>query len=368
MRSLGRSFLAGLILLTALPTPSPAVGPGIIGCSIVPESWGAVQQGLDKLFFGACAIHDQCYRTCNPRGGPYVGYGYKAFCDTTFYANLGFVCNTWASVLSFPNLEWVNRDDFLDECLDYATYGYALVLSAGTYFFLEGQCNGYCNQWACGQLGLQYTWIQDQNCISICWPGIDRDNCEMRPWGYDCPPCPIGLDLKGNGFKLSGPNPSVYFDLDADGTLDHTSWTRVQTKDGFLVFDRNGNGIIDDGRELFGYTTPMMLSGSVARHGYEVLAEFDLAPLGGNGDGVVDAQDAVFEHLQVWLDGNRDGVTQEGELKSLPEVGVTAIGLSYYRADQEDQWGNVLRWWSPIYFEDGSASMSVDIFFQRLAE
>jgi hypothetical protein len=368
MRSFGHVLLAGLLLFTILPTSSDAQGPGVIGCSIVPGSWGIVQQGLDKLFFGACAIHDNCYRTCNPIGGPYVGLGYKASCDTVFGLNLAFACQTWASILSFPNIEWVNRDAFLDECLDYAAYGYAAVLSVGTYFFVEGQCNNYCNQWACGFFGMTYGFFQQQNCFANCWPGFDRDNCEMRPWGFECPPCPIGLDLQGNGFKLSGPNPPVYFDLDADGEADHTSWTRMQTKDGFLVFDRNRNGVIDDGRELFGNATPLMLSSSLANHGYEVLEEFDLPPLGGNGDGVIDAEDAVFEHLQVWLDENRDGVTQEGELKSLSEVGVSAISLSYYRADEEDQWGNVLRWWSPIYFEDGSASMSVDIFFERLPD
>ena len=359
-----RSIVAGLLVLSVIPTPSAAVGPGVIGCSIVPSSWGAVQQGLDQLFFGACAIHDACYRTCNPPNGPYVGYSHKAGCDTNLYIDLAFACNTWALALSFPNVEWVNRDEFLDECLDYAAYGYAAVLSVGTFPFLHSQCNLYCNRWACGQIGVLYGQIQNQNCSLNCWP----NDCELRPWGPDCPICPIGLDLQGNGFKLSGPNPAVYFDLDADGTLDHTSWTRVQTKDGLLVFDRNGNGLIDDGRELFGYAAPLMLSGAVAHHGYEVLQEFDLSPLGGNGDGVVDAHDALFEHLQVWLDENRDGLTQEGELKSLSDVGVAGIALSYYRDDREDQWGNVLRWWSPIYLEDGTTSLAVDVFFKRLAD
>lgn len=366
MRFSGHHLIVGLLLMTGSATPSVAQGPGVIGCSVVPSSWAAVQQGLDLLFFGACATHDACYRTCNPIGGPYLGYGYKATCDSVFALNLAFACETWSLILSFPNIEWVNREEFLDECLYYASYAYAGVLSVGTYSFLTGQCNQYCNAWACTQLGIQYGALQRFNCTGNCWPGILPDNCEERPWDPDCPPCPIGLDLQGNGFKLSGPNPPVYFDLDADGVPDHTSWTRMQTKDGFLVLDRNRNGMIDDGRELFGHATPLMLSASVAHHGYEVLEEFDLPPLGGNGDGVIDAEDTIFGYLQVWLDKNRDTVTQEGELKSLAEVGVVSISLAYYRADEEDQWGNVLRWWSPIYLDDGGASMSVDIFFERL--
>lgn len=368
MRSLAMYSLAIVLVFALSPTPSPAQGPGVIGCSIVPSSWGQVQEGLDQLFFGACARHDACYRACNPIGGPYVGYGYKANCDTVFAVDLATACETWSLLLSFPNIEWVDQDEFLDECLDYAAYGYGLVLSVGTFPFLEGQCTNYCNEWACGQLGLQFGTLERQACIANCWPGIDRDNCEMQPWGYDCPPCPVGIDLQGNGFKLTGPNPPIHFDLDADGDTDHTSWTRQETKDGFLVFDRNQNGKIDDGRELFGNAAPLMLSGSVARHGYEVLDEFDLPALGGNGDGFIDGEDGIFEHLQVWLDKNRDAETQDDELKSLDEIGISAISLSYYRAEEEDQWGNLFRWWSPIFFSDGTSSMSVDIFFEPLPD
>ena len=99
-----------------------------------------------------------------------------------------------------------------------------------------------------------------------------------------------------------------------------------------------------------------------------MLEEFDRAVLGGNEDGILDQRDGIFEHLQVWMDRNRDAVTQVGELYSLSEVGVTAISLSYFRDDQQDQWGNVFQWWSPIFLEDGSESMSVDVFFRRVPE
>jgi hypothetical protein len=341
--------------------PMPAFGQSM-GCTILVD-WAEVEEGLDTLFFGACTRHDQCYRTCNPEGGPFLGYGYKATCDTVFYGNLHFACNTWSLVLSFPNVRWVNREEFLDECVYYANYAYAAVLSVGTYFFLTQQCQR-CNVWACNQGGGVYSAA---SCMLLCG-GLNRDDCELRPWGYDCPPCPIGLDLQANGLKLTGPVPAVQFDLDADGTPDHTSWTRKETKDGWLVLDRDQNGRIDDGRELFGNATPLLLSTSLARHGYEVLEEFDRTVLGGNEDGVIDHHDGIFEHLQVWLDKNRDAVTQDGELVPLSELGVVAISLSYFHDEREDQWGNVFQWWSPIYFENGSESMSVDVFFNRLPE
>ena len=361
MRTLRFSTLVLLVLILLLPSPSFA--QGIYGCSIVPEGWALVQQGLDKIFFWACTRHDICYRDCNPIGGPYHGYGYKTTCDTSLYAEMLLACQTWSLTLSFPNIEWVNRDQFLNECSTYASYGYALVSTYGIVPYLQQQCL-HCNQWACNQGGGVY---DEFICMAWCG-GINRDDCTLRPWGYECPPCPVTLDLKGNGLKLSGPNPEVYFDLDADGTPNHTSWTRVETKDGFLVLDRNANGKIDDGREFFGTATPLLLSSDWARHGYEVLEEFDQVALGGNQDGLIDAQDRIFGSLEVWLDTNRDAVTQDFELHPLRDLGVSAISLAYYYDEREDQWGNIFRWWSPIYFEDGSESMSVDVFFNRLPE
>ena len=319
----------------------------------------------------ACTQHDFCYRTCNPIGGPYVGYGYKVGCDNNLAIGLSTACTTWSLILSFPNLEWVDQHAFLDECLTYASYGYGLVLSVGTAVFLQGQCYQYCNQWACGQLTAPLNPYPNYACVQNCHGGNVRgglDDCDAYPWSGGCPDSPIGLDLQGNGFKLSGPIPQVFFDLDADGTPDHTAWTREQTKDGFLVLDRNQNGRIDNGTELFGTATPLLLSPSRAHHGYEALEEFDRASLGGNEDQVIDTGDAIFKHLQLWLDKNRDAVSQEDELLSLTAAGVDGISLAYYRSDDQDQWGNVFKWWSPIYLADGRISMSVDIFFERQGE
>lgn len=355
------TILALLILL-----PPSSLAQEVLGCSIVPEEWEAVQQGLNQLSWGACGRHDRCYRACNFPGGPYLGYGYRATCDAVFFGDLLAACAAWSLILSFPNIEWVDQQDFLNDCGEFASYAYVGVTFLGENPFLNQQCD-HCNRWAC--LQPPYRAYSELLCERFCWPG----RCDLFPESPFCPQqdepiSPIALDLQGNGLKLTGPNPAVYFDLDADGTVDHTSWTRVQTKDGFLVLDRNQNGRIEDGREMFGTATPLLLSAARTSHGYEALAEFDSVALGGTEDGMIDQHDKIFEHLQLWLDKNRDAATQEGELKSLSELGVTAISLSYYRDDQEDQWGNVFKWWSPIYFEDGSTSMSTDVFFARLPE
>ena len=59
-------------------------------------------------------------------------------------------------------------------------------------------------------------------------------------------------------------------------------------------------------------------------------------------------------------------MSQESELVNLAAAGVEGISLAYFQSEEEDQWGNLFKWWSPIYLADGRTSMSVDIFFNHL--
>jgi hypothetical protein len=146
-----------------------------------------------------------------------------------------------------------------------------------------------------------------------------------------------------NGFHLSGPHPAVTFDIDADGTPDHIAWTKAGEDDAFLCWDRNHNGVIDDGRELFGYATPL-LSGRQARVGYRALAELDRPEFGGNLDGKIDAQDAKFRELCAWIDKNRDGISQADEILTLEEAGVVALDYNYATTRLRDAYGNLFRY------------------------
>jgi len=153
------------------------------------------------------------------------------------------------------------------------------------------------------------------------------------------------LDLNLDGFHLSGPSPAVRFDIDADGTPDQIAWTRAGDDDAFLCLDRNQNGIIDDGTELFGYATPL-LSGQPAHIGYRALAELDWPEMGGNEDWKVDARDVMFRSLCVWNDKNRDGVSQAGEIQSAEAAGVVSLDYVFHETGLRDSFGNLFRYGS----------------------
>lgn len=152
------------------------------------------------------------------------------------------------------------------------------------------------------------------------------------------PECtPILIDLENDGVRLTGLEDPVWFDIDANGEPNLMSWT--DGGEGFLVLDRNGNGRIDDGGELFGNAT-RLADGNLASNGYEALAELDSSFLGGNGDHVIDSFDFGFPALEVWTDGNHDGISQAEELQTLAATGIQRIGLDHRRSSRMDRHGN----------------------------
>lgn len=128
---------------------------------------------------------------------------------------------------------------------------------------------------------------------------------------------PIILDLDGDGVEMRGYKKSqAMFDMNGDGVADDTGWTG--TGDGFLVIDRNLDGRITSASELSFASEDL-----TARSDLEALAALD-----SNDDGRVDAQDARFTELKLWVDANGNGVTDAGELKSLADHGITGISLA----------------------------------------
>jgi hypothetical protein len=152
------------------------------------------------------------------------------------------------------------------------------------------------------------------------------------------PDCePLIIDVEGHGFRLTDTANGVVFDIRADGHPLRIPWT-ANDSNAFLVLDRNGNGVIDDGSELFSNVSPQ--SASPHKNGFLALAEFDKPANGGNGDGVIDDHDAIFSQLRLWVDANHDGVSQPGELHKLHELGVYSISLDYGLSHRVDEFGN----------------------------
>ena len=133
---------------------------------------------------------------------------------------------------------------------------------------------------------------------------------------------PLVLDLDGDGIEIHqlGSSDRMAFDLNADGVRTQTAW--ASPDDGLLAMDRDGNGRIDTGRELFGDST-LLRNGKVAANGYAALADLDNIK-----DGVINAQDAIFDRLRIWRDLNQNGISEASELFTLAQLGISDIKLA----------------------------------------
>jgi hypothetical protein len=166
---------------------------------------------------------------------------------------------------------------------------------------------------------------------------------------------PLILDLDGNGVRTRDVAAGVRFDLLADGHQVATGW--VGQGDGLLALDRNHDGAIGDGGELFG-TSTATAGGGKARDGFAALAGLDA-----NGDGVVDRHDAQFGDLRVWVDANADGVSQGDELRTLDALGIASLAVGASATSELDN-GNWIGLRSSYTSTDGHVGQVADVWFR----
>jgi hypothetical protein len=173
----------------------------------------------------------------------------------------------------------------------------------------------------------RYEWDPDQcRCVYTYSYSTERDAC------------PIILDIYGDGIELTTAANGVYFDFDTNHHIEKLAWTAPSVDDAWLVLDRNGNGRIDNGSELFSNYAPQQYS--VTPYGFLALAEFDTPGNGGNSDGIISRRDAIFPSLRLWQDVNHNGISEQWELHRLKELGVKSISLDYKKVKRTDEYGN----------------------------
>jgi hypothetical protein len=217
---------------------------------------------------------------------------------------------------------------------------------------------------ACDENVIMDTWGpefsgSDDPCIEYCRLGMttgDGDGChcgdDPDDSQFDETRSPVIIDVDDDGIDLTAAAEGVDFAL-KPGVISRLAWTRAGDDDAWLALDRDCNGTIDDGSELFGNFTAQ--PSNAAPNGYSALAVFD------NGDRKIDAADAIFGSLRLWTDRNHDGRSSPDEFVALSDAGIESIDLDYRTSGKHDQNGNYFRYRAKVT-QRGKERWSYDVF------
>lgn len=163
---------------------------------------------------------------------------------------------------------------------------------------------------------------------------------------------PIVVDLDGDGIELTNVENGPMFDIKGTGEIVRTAW--IRGGDAFLAVDRNGNGKIDNGLELFGDQWG-------AQNGFEELRKLDT-----NSDGYISKEDRDYDRLLLWRD-NGDGVSSREELFTLAQMGIERISLQYKNVSILGDRNNKITQKSFFIRNDGSVGRVADVLLNYLA-
>jgi hypothetical protein len=286
--------------------------------------------------------------TARHEGGHVLGIDNAPNCPYSSTANAG-------TIMQLDNAV----ENFITDCDNCVIKQYYLDLPAATCSPYPtpsptpsgpspGTCGGPAT-WNSGSGCLPGFIAVDGNCTRSftfqqqCDPAVDpysEEQCECVPL-YQTP---ILIDILGDGFNLTSVANGVDFNFSGQAVVD-SAWTVADSDDAFLVLDRNGNGTVDNGGELFGNITPQPQPPTdFTRNGFNALAGYDKPENGGNGDGKIDSSDSIFSSLIGWQDTNHNGISEASELHTLPELGLTTVDLKYKESKRTDEYGNKFRY------------------------
>lgn len=186
-------------------------------------------------------------------------------------------------------------------------------------------------------------------------------------WYWDVNTCqwvdagasPIIIDTTGGGFKFSDPTKGQYvsFDIEGNGVYKKVSWPLPGSGNAWLALDRDGDGMIKDGTELFGDFTPHSNADNPNYpnpNGFVALDWYDQPAQGGDMNLIIDKKDAIWSKLRLWVDEHcykepdKPCRSRPNELHSLESKGINSISLVWDASTKIDPVGNQFKFYSVL--------------------
>lgn len=211
---------------------------------------------------------------------------------------------------------------------------------------------------ALDESGLSFSWTQTEafaatitgEGFSISIAGVRVQSFQLELEREVAQSDPLQIDLAGDGFETTGLSWSVRFDITGDGVQEDVSV--ASDDDAVLALDRNQNGRIDSGKELFGEQNGHA-------NGYAQLRRYD-----DNRDGIIDASDSIFTALKL-LRWQADGSQL---LQTLSDAGIASLSLQERQMNQAStEQGDAISTGSTVKFNDGRERQMADLWYRYLA-